>query len=72
MVESTDSLPEKDDFGFDGPFPAGSMLDCLDLEINKAVPDEKDDFGFDGPFPDRDLLELDAVLADVNHTGTRL
>jgi len=82
MAESTDSLPGKDDFGFDGPFLAGPMLDCLDLGIDEAdphekddfgfdgpMPDEKDDFGFDGPMPDVDLVEMAEVL---DNTGTCL
>ena len=68
-MESTDSLPGKDDFGFDGPFLAGPMLDCLDLGIDEADPHEKDDFGFDGPMPDVDLVEMAEVL---DNTGTRL
>src|SRR6266404_9230921 len=66
MAELTDSLPGKDDFGFDGPFLAGSMLDCLDLGIDEADPHEKDDFGFDGPMPDVDLVEMAKVLDNTS------
>src|SRR6266404_6130823 len=68
-VESTDSLPGKDNFGFDGPFLAGNMLDYLDLGINEADPHEKDNFGFDGPMPDVDLVEMAEVL---DNTSTHL
>ena len=79
MAESTDSLPGKDDFGFDDPFLAGPMLDCLDLGIDEAnphekddfgfdgpMPDEKDDFGFNGPMPDVDLVEMAKVLDNTS------
>jgi len=65
MAESTDSLPGKDDFGFDGPFLAGPMLDCLDLGIDEADPHEKDNFGFDGPMPDeKDDFGFDGPMPD--------
>jgi hypothetical protein len=69
MEKPADLLPGQEDFGFDGPLPGGTTLDCLDLLDIDADADTfsgHEDFGFDGPMPDGELLAMDAVLGGMD------